>query len=295
MPQLPFKNVISVDVEDYFQAESFAEIVDRSRWNTYTSRVDANTRRLLELFDERGVQASFFIVGWVAERFPQLIRDIAAAGHELGCHSYWHRLIYKLTAEDFREDTHRAKSTIEQIAGTQVLGYRAPTYSIVSQSLWALAILVELGFSYDSSIFPTKHDRYGMPRAPRSPFRVITSSGSLIEFPITTFRVRGHNMPVAGGGYLRILPEWYTKWGIRSVCREGLPIICYVHPWEIDPAQPRLPGRLTSRLRHYTNLSKTYGRLDKMLRSAPFTSFRDSGLAAIAKDFNLYAHLGYQN
>jgi polysaccharide deacetylase family protein (PEP-CTERM system associated) len=284
------KNVISVDVEDYFHAESFADVVDRSRWETYASRVEVNNRRLLELFAAKGVSATFFVVGWVAERFPGLVREIVAAGHELACHSYWHRLIYKLTPAEFREDTQRAKTVLEQTAGKAIFGYRAPTYSIVSDSLWALEILVELGFVYDSSIFPIHHDRYGIPTAPRAPFRIPTASGQLIEFPITTFRFRQHNFPVGGGGYLRLLPEWYTNWGIGRVHREGLPVIAYVHPWEIDPAQPRLPGRLTSRLRHYTNLSKTYGRLNRMLESAPFTSFRESGLAAAAKDFDLYAH-----
>jgi polysaccharide deacetylase family protein (PEP-CTERM system associated) len=295
MPANAVKNVVSVDVEDYFHAESFADVVDRSRWDTYLSRVEANTNRLLELFDTRGVQATFFVVGWVAERFPSLIRDIVNNGHELACHSYWHRLIYKLSPTEFREDTQRAKSTLEQIAGKPIFGYRAPTYSITLASLWALETLAELGFTYDSSIFPIHHDRYGIPSAPRTPFRILTPSGPLVEFPITTFRLRGHNLPVAGGGYLRILPEWYTIWGMKRVWHEGLSVIAYVHPWEIDPGQPRLPGKLTSRLRHYTNLSKTYTRLNKMLKTTPFTSFRESGLAATAKDFDLYAYNRNQN
>lgn len=290
MPFDSFKNVISVDVEDYFHAESFADVVDRPKWGSYESRVEANTRRLLELFNHRDVRATFFIMGWVAERFPGLVREILGAEHELACHSYWHRLIYKLTPAEFREDTHRAKSVIEQVGGQAIYGYRAPTYSIVDQSLWALEILVELGFTYDSSIFPIRHDRYGIPSAPRAPFRITTPSGPLLEYPITTFRLRHHNLPVGGGGYLRLLPEWYTMWGIERVHREGLPVIAYIHPWEIDAEQPRLRGRLTSRLRHYTNLSKTYNRLNKMLEKAPFTSFRESGLAAMAQDCDLYAH-----
>jgi len=290
MPSNPVKNVVSVDVEDYFHAESFSGVVDRDRWGTYLSRVEANTNRLLDLFSSKGVSATFFVVGWVAEHFPSLVRSIVNAGHELACHSYWHRLIYKLEREEFKEDTYRAKNTLEQIAGTPIFGYRAPTYSVTLDSLWALEILAELGFTYDSSIFPIHHDRYGIPSAPRTPFRISTPSGPLIEFPITTVRVRGHNLPVAGGGYLRILPEWYTFWGMKQVAQEGLPVIVYVHPWEIDPLQPRLPGRLTSRLRHYTNLSKTYNRLDRMLQKIPFTSFRESGIATIAKDFDLYAY-----
>jgi len=289
------KNVVSVDVEDYFQAEAWAQVVQRSDWDHCACRVEANTQRLLELFAAQMVHATFFVVGWVAERFPGLIREIDAAGHELACHSYWHRLIYQLSPKDFREDTQRAKKVIEQITGQPIYGYRAPTYSIVAGSLWALEILVELGFTYDSSIFPIHHDRYGIPWAPRKPFRIQTPAGPLMEYPLTTFRIGNHNLPVGGGGYLRLLPQWYTRFGIRRARQEGLPIVAYVHPWEIDPSQPRLPGKLTSRLRHYTNLSKTYDRLNDMLRQGAFTSFRESGLAEMAEDVDLYAYEQHQN
>jgi polysaccharide deacetylase family protein (PEP-CTERM system associated) len=295
MPVESFKDVVSVDVEDYFHAEAMAPVVQRSQWEKYTSRVEVNTRRLLDLFAAHQIRSTFFVVGWVAERFPALVREIAAAGHELACHSYWHRLIYKLDPKDFREDTQRAKEAIEQIAGVAIYGYRAPTYSIVASSLWALEILVELGFTYDSSIFPIHHDRYGIPSAPRAPFRIKTPAGPLMEYPLTTFRVGNHSMPVAGGGYLRLLPQWYTRFGISRARREGLPIIAYVHPWEIDPDQPRLPGTLTTRLRHYTNLSKTYARLDDMLREGSFTSFRESGLAETVEDADLYACEQHKN
>ena len=276
-----FKNVVSVDVEDYFHAEALAHVVPRSQWDRYPCRVDGNTRRLLELFAAREVQATFFVVGWVAERFPALVREIVAAGHELACHSYWHRLIYQLNPKEFREDTQRAKDVIEQIAGLAIYGYRAPTYSIVASSLWALEILVDLG--------------YGIPSAPRAPFRIKTPAGPLIEYPLTTFRIGKYSLPVGGGGYLRLLPRWYTRFGIRRAQQEGLPVIVYVHPWEIDPNQPRLPGRLTSRLRHYTNLSKTYDRLNDMLREGTFTSFRESVLAEMAEDVDLYACHQHKN
>jgi polysaccharide deacetylase family protein (PEP-CTERM system associated) len=295
MPLQSLKDVVSVDVEDYFHAEAMAPVVERSQWDKYASRVEGNTQRLLDLFASHQVHATFFVVGWVAERSPSLIREIASGGHELACHSYWHRLIYKLNPQDFREDTQRAKDVIEQIAGQAIYGYRAPTYSIVASSLWALQILVELGFTYDSSIFPIHHDRYGMPSAPRAPFRIKTPAGPLMEYPPTTFRVWHRSMPVAGGGYLRLLPRWYTRFGIDRARREGLPIIAYVHPWEIDPDQPRLPGTLTSRLRHYTNLSKTYARLSDMLREGTFTSFRESGLAEIVEDVDLYACQEHNN
>jgi len=282
-----WKNVISVDVEDYFHAESFSDVVERSRWDSYESRVEGNTRRLLALFAELNVEATFFILGWVAERFPSLVREIAAGGHELACHSYWHRLIYKLDPKEFREDTYRAKQVIEQIAGVPIYGYRAPTYSIVTSSLWATDILAELGFTYDSSIFPIHHERYGIPDAPRAPFRLETHNGRLTEYPIATFRLWGNlNFPFGGGGYLRLLPWWYNRFGIQRAKAEKLPVIAYIHPWEIDPQQPRLNGRLASRLRHYTNLGKTYGRLAKMLRDGAFTSFRNSGLETIAQAVN---------
>jgi polysaccharide deacetylase family protein (PEP-CTERM system associated) len=276
---------MSVDVEDYFHAEAFSDVVDRSEWDSYPSRVQPNTERLLDLFAAYNVKATFFILGWVAERFPKLVSAIAEAGHEVACHSYWHRLIFKLERDDFYQDTANAKDVIEQAAGCNVCGYRAPTYSIVAKSMWALDVLVENGFTYDSSIFPIRHDTYGIPGAPRFPFRIQTPAGSLIEYPISTFRSWGsHNWPVGGGGYLRILPWWYTQAGVERIQKEGLPLIVYVHPWEIDPDQPRISGRLRSRLRHYTNLSRTYERLDKILQELTFTSFRESGLAEAARE-----------
>ena len=283
------RNVVSVDVEDYFHAEAFADVVDRAHWDSYASRVVPNTRRILQLLADIDVRATFFVLGWVAERFPDLVREIAADGHELGCHSYWHRLIYRLDPAEFREDTRRAKDIIEQLAGQAVTGYRAPTYSVIHSSAWALEVLSELGFTYDSSIFPIHHDRYGMPDAPRSPFRFQTPSGPMTEFPITTFRVAGHNLPVGGGGYLRLLPELYTRIGLKRAQTEGVPIVIYIHPWEVDPDQPRLPGRLSSRLRHYTNLSRTLDRFRNLIEDGNYTSFRESGLADTAKDFDFYA------
>ncbi len=289
MPNNTPTGVVSVDVEDYFHAESFSDIVERPRWDSYPSRVESNTRRLLEVLANLNVHGTFFVLGWVAERYPALVREIAASGHELGCHSYWHRLIYKLSPAEFCEDTKRAKSVIEQISGQPVRGYRAPTYSVIDSSAWALEILAELGFSYDSSIFPIRHDRYGMPDAPRAPFRFQTPSGPMTEFPITTFRLAGHNMPVGGGGYLRLLPSLYTHLGLQRVQKEGLPIVIYIHPWEIDPDQPRLAGRFTSRLRHYTNLSRMLERFKSVLQSGTYTSFRESGFADSAEDFDFYA------
>ena len=268
------QHILSVDVEDYFQVEAFADTVDRGEWTTYPSRVEANTRRLLDMFDEAGAKATFFFLGWVAERHPSLVRETVARGHEPACHSYWHRLIYSLTPAEFREDTRRAKDVIEQACGEPVKGYRAPSYSVTRKSLWALDVLAECGFTYDSSIFPVRHDTYGIPNAPRAPFRVETGGGPLVEYPLTTFRLAfGPNLPVAGGGYLRLLPLWYTTLGRRISRNEGMPLILYVHPWEIDPGQPRLEGRAKSKFRHYTNLRRTYPRLKALLESHPHRAF----------------------
>jgi polysaccharide deacetylase family protein (PEP-CTERM system associated) len=270
---------MSVDVEDYFQVEAFASVVNRSTWGDYSSRVERNTERILDLFDERGVKATFFILGWVAERFPRLVRRIIERGHEAACHSYWHRLVYKLSPAEFQQDTVRAKNAIEQAAGSAVYGYRAPSFSITPRSTWALEILAECGFLYDSSVFPIRRALYGFPGAPRGPFRVETKAGGIVEFPMATFRWKsGPNLPVAGGGYLRTLPFWYTKAGVRSAWQEGLPVVCYIHPWELDPAQPRLNASCVSRLRHYNNLSRTEERLRDLLSLDHFTSFRDSGI-----------------
>lgn len=276
-------HILSVDVEDYFQVEAFSDRVERDKWTDYPSRVVSNTLRLLDLFDERNAKATFFFLGWVAEQYPQLVKEVVARGHEPACHSYWHRLIYSLTPDEFREDTRRAKDVIEQAAGQPVFGYRAPSYSITTRSLWALEVLRECGFLYDSSVFPIRHDTYGIPGAPRMPFQVVTAGGSIGEFPLTTFRfLGGPNLPVAGGGYLRMLPLWYAKFGRFLASREGLPLILYVHPWEIDPEQPRIAGRLKSRLRHYTNLSRTYDRLGRLIAAAPHVAFCSSPLPTLA-------------
>jgi polysaccharide deacetylase family protein (PEP-CTERM system associated) len=272
--------IISVDVEDYFQVEAFARVIHRDAWGAYPSRVEQNTSRLLDLFDQLHVKATFFILGWTADRFPRLVRQIVERGHEPACHSYWHRLVYRLTPDQFRRDAERAKDAIEQVAGVQIYGYRAPSFSITPSSTWALDTLREIGFLYDSSIFPVRHDVYGFRDAPRCPFRLETDCGELLEFPLATFRLPGGAvLPVAGGGYLRMLPGWYTKAGVHQAWRDGLTVVSYVHPWELDPDQPRLNGPIRSRLRHYTNLGRTESRLRELLSLGSFTSFRRSGLA----------------
>ena len=280
--------ILSVDVEDYFHVEAFSDIVNRSQWDSYPSRVVDNTHRLLDLFDSWNVKSTCFVLGWVAEKYPHLVKQIVDRGHELACHSYWHRLIFKLTPEEFREDTLRAKNVLEQAGGVAVKGYRAPSFSIIAKSSWALDVLSECGFQYDSSIFPVRHDTYGVPNAPRQPFRLKTKSGEIVECPMTTFKVpMGPNMPVGGGGYLRLFPMPLTQLGVSTAQSQGLTLVTYLHPWEVDPQQPRLPGRMLSRLRHYNNLSKMEGRLESLAKRVDFCPFVGSNLienAPLLKD-----------
>jgi polysaccharide deacetylase family protein (PEP-CTERM system associated) len=269
-------NAMTIDVEDYFQVSAFDEVVKREEWDARPSRVVSNTMRLLQLFDEYSVKSTFFVLGWVADRFPGLVRDIAAAGHELASHGYGHRIVYSQTPDEFREDVRRAKATIENVSGQVVSGYRAPSFSITKKSLWALDVLVEEGYRYDASIFPIRHDRYGIPDAPRHRHVLTRPAGTLTEAPGSTVRVLGSNLPVAGGGYFRILPYWWTKWGIARLNRtESQPAIFYLHPWEIDPGQPRLHAGRLSRFRHYRNLDKAEARLKRLLTDFRFGMLKD--------------------
>ena len=260
------RNALTVDVEDYFHVAAFARQIDPATWDNFPLRVERNTRRLLDLFAERDVRATFFVLGWVAERCSDLVRAIAEQGHEVACHGYSHKLIYGQAPAVFREETIRAKACLEDQAQCPVLGYRAASYSITKRSLWALDILAELGFAYDSSIFPVHHDRYGIPDSPRWPYRIDTDGGSLIEFPPSTLAVGGHRLPVAGGGYFRIYPYQLTRFSLSRINRiEGQPFIFYLHPWEVDPEQPRIRAGWLSRFRHYTNLSRCEERLRRLL------------------------------
>jgi polysaccharide deacetylase family protein (PEP-CTERM system associated) len=270
-------NAMTVDVEDYFQVSAFDRVVSRDSWETQESRVAGNTDQLLELFDRFDVHATFFILGWVADRAPELVRRIAGAGHEIACHGYHHQILYNLTPRQFREDVRQAKGTLEQMAGCPVVGFRAPSYSVTNTSLWALDVLIEEGFLYDASIFPIHHDRYGIPDAPRRTHVLTRASGSLVEIPGSTVRIGGVNLPIAGGGYFRLLPYAWTRWGIRRVNEtEREPVVFYLHPWEIDPDQPRLHVGQVTRMRHYTGLGRTAGRLTQLL-----TDFRFDSLATM--------------
>ena len=267
------KNALTVDLEDYYHVSAFAGQVPVDAWDSRSSRVEDNTDHLLELFAAADSTATFFTLGWVAERHPHLIRRIAQAGHEIACHSHRHNYVYALTRDEFRQDTLQAKQALEDVAGCRVVGYRAPSFSITNDSKWAYEVLVELGFQYDSSVFPVRHPNYGMPQAPRFPYRVATPSGDILEFPLPTLDLGGRRSPFGGGAYLRFLPGWYTEWAIRFVNgEESHPVCVYVHPWEIDPQQPRMKGPITSRLRHYMGLRSTERKLRNLLKRFEFCS-----------------------
>jgi polysaccharide deacetylase family protein (PEP-CTERM system associated) len=283
------KHILSIDLEDYFHVEAFAGSVSREQWSDFPARVEVNTHRLLDIFDRFDVKATFFVLGWVAWRFPGLVRQVQERGHDLACHSYWHRRIYTLTPNEFRADTRQARDTIEQIAGVRVSGYRAPSWSVTKDSLWALDILADEGFTYDSSIFPIRHDIYGIPNASRYPYFHAGPQGEqLLEIPPATLRISGTNLPAAGGGYFRIFPMAYTEWAFRQFESELRPLVFYLHPWELDPEQPRIAGPLKSRLRHYTNLGKTQKRLERLLERHEFQTFAEymGGAASSARAVN---------
>jgi polysaccharide deacetylase family protein (PEP-CTERM system associated) len=264
-------NAMTIDVEDYFHVSAFADVVPQSQWLSYESRVCRSTARLLDILEQAGVHATFFVLGWVAEQFPELVKRIHGAGHELASHSYDHGLVYAKNPESFRADLRRAKRVIEDASGVAVSGYRAPSYSVVDQSLWALDVLIDEGYTFDSSIYPIRHDRYGIPTWPRHAHRVERGGGGLWELPGSTVRHLGTNFPMGGGGYFRLLPYGWTSQGIRRLNEvEGRPAIFYLHPWEVDPEQPRLRASALSRFRHYTNLDQTESRLRRLLREFRF-------------------------
>ena len=258
-------NVMSVDVEDYFQVGAFEHTIARETWDRWPRRVEANIERILALFARHDIRATFFTLGWIAERHPGLIRAIVAGGHELASHGHGHQRVGDLTPAAFRDDVVHARKLLEDLAGVAVAGYRAPSFSIGGGNLWALDVLAEAGYRYSSSIYPIRHDHYGMPEAPRFPYRP-QSCPALLEMPPTTVLLAGRNLPAAGGGYFRLLPYAASRWLIGRVNRlEGRPAMFYFHPWEVDPEQPRVPGApLKSRFRHYINLNRMEAKLDRL-------------------------------
>jgi len=270
-------NAFTIDVEDYFQVEAMSAVIARDTWSQREYRCERNVGRLLEMLAERKIHGTFFILGWIAERSPQLVRDIAAAGHEIACHGMSHKLIYKQTPEEFRAETRQSKALLEDLTGKPVQGYRAASFSIVKKSLWALDELIDAGFSYDSSVFPIQHDNYGMPDAALEPYEIVAPSGrKIVEFPMSIVNWGKLKLPVSGGGYFRIFPYWVTRKSLSRINeREQRPFVFYLHPWEIDPGQPRIAASLKSRLRHYTNLSRCEARLGRLLDEFAFAPMRE--------------------
>jgi polysaccharide deacetylase family protein (PEP-CTERM system associated) len=271
------RNALTIDVEEYFHVSAFESVIRLEDWDRYESRVERNTHRVLDLLDEFKTKGTFFVLGWVAERHPELIRVIHQRGHEVASHGYAHKRIYLQTPEQFRAETRHSKRVVEDIIGEPIMGYRAASYSITAKSLWALEILAEEGFRYDSSIFPIRHDLYGIPGHQRF-FHLLNGEGRrpIAEIPLSTVRLTGVNFPVAGGGYLRIFPYSLNHLAIRHVNRnEAQPVVVYFHPWEIDPGQPRIPGAWLSRFRHYTNLSRMEDKVRSLLANLSFAPIRE--------------------
>ena len=268
-------NALSIDVEDYFHVAALAESISVDDWDKRECRVEQNTHRLLDLFDKNDSRSTFFILGWVAERYPKLIQEIHQRGHEIASHGFSHQLVYSQSPEVFKEETYKSKQILEDLIQAPVLGYRAASYSITKQSLWALDILVELGFEYDSSIFPIKHDRYGISDARQEPHVMqLDSGGQLVEFPLSTAKLMGMKVPIAGGGYFRIFPFWFFKYLFKQAVNNG-PAVFYLHPWEIDPEQPKVEASWLSTFRHYRNLDQTEIRLTNLLQSISFMPMKD--------------------
>jgi len=270
-------NALTIDVEDYFNVSGFESSIKFEDWGNYQSRVEANTDKILEILQQANVKATFFVLGWISEKYPDIVRCIYREGHEVASHSYAHRLVYRQTPEEFREDLKRSKSMLEELIGDRVIGYRAPSYSITKKSLWAMDILMEEGILYDSSIFPIRRDRYGIPNGNRFPYTIIGKNGtSIVEIPLSTVTVFNQNIPIAGGGYLRLFPYRFIRWGLRKIIeRENQSIIIYLHPWEMDKDQPRMEGSMMSRFRHYVGLEKMEPRLRELLRDFKFSTTKN--------------------
>lgn len=273
---VPSLNCLTVDVEDYFHSNAMDSAVSPSQWHGLPQRVESNTRRLLDLLEAYDTRATFFVLGWVAERYPSLVTDIVSRGHEVACHGYLHRLAYQLGPVEFRRDVQRALAILQDLVGGEVRGFRAASYSIVAGTMWVIDILIELGFEYDSSIFPVRHDLYGIPDFDRFRVRIERPTGAIVEIPPSTVRIAGTNLPVAGGGYLRLAPLGFTRWAIRRLNHvDRQPALVYVHPWELDPDQPRLAVGSRTRFRHYSRLATTERKLKRLLSEFRFAPLRE--------------------
>ena len=270
-------NALTFDIEDYYQVEAFKNYITYEEWSQYPSRVEANTQKILNILAERGVKATFFTLGWVAQRYPEMVKRITDGGHELATHGYAHQMVYKQTPTEFEADLAKSIEVLERISGSKIIGYRAPTYSIIEDSYWAFDTLIKYHILYDSSIFPITHDRYGIPHSERFPYRIERDNGaSIMEFPLSTVRLWKWNFPIAGGGYLRLFPYWLIKYSLFSLNRQQKPGIIYLHPWELDPEQPRIQNiPASTRFRHYVNLHSTAEKLRRLIRDFQFAPIRE--------------------
>ena len=269
---MSIEHVFTVDVEDYFQVYAFEGVVDRSQWDHFSTRVVRNTEVILELLDRHSVSGTFFTLGWVAKKHPELVRRIADAGHEIASHGWWHRKVTSLTRDEFREDCYSSRAILEQVSGQAVQGYRAPSFSIIPGLEWAFDVLLETGYRYDSSLFPIRRMNYGYPKTPPIPHLIPREAGDLIEFPLAMTRIGKRQIPAAGGGYFRQFPYVVTRRGFRQYTQANISGVFYIHPWEVDPEQPRLPVSWLTQVRHYRNLHRTLPRLDRLLSEFRFTS-----------------------
>jgi polysaccharide deacetylase family protein (PEP-CTERM system associated) len=274
--RLVVQNALTIDVEDYFHVSGFDAIVRREDWDDFDIRAAIGLNRILRTLDRASVRGTFFVLGWLAQKRPALVRAIRNAGHEIACHSYWHRLIYTQTPEAFRADLRLARKVLEDIAGVPVTAYRAPSFSITRASLWALDILIDEGFTLDSSIYPVVHDRYGMSGVPVGPHCIQRPGGIIREFPPPVSRRLGLSVPVGGGGYFRLYPYWLTRRLLANIGKEGRPFAAYLHPWELDPEQPRFKPGILRAFRHYVNLSRTENRLERLLQDFSFGTISEA-------------------
>lgn len=267
-------NALTIDVEDYFHVSAFENSISRNDWESMPRRVESNTHRVMDIMDEHGLKGTFFVLGWVAERHPNLVHRMANEGHEVCCHGYGHQRITTMTPQEFAADLDKSRKLLQNLSGQEVAGYRAPSYTITARTLWALDALIDAGFKYDSSIFPIHHDIYGIPNADRFIHRIKRDNGSLLEFPPTTCQLKlpgkQLNLPVAGGGYLRLLPIGIVSAAFKKTNSTGHPCVLYFHPWEIDPGQPRVKAPLKSRFRHYLNLARTESKLRSLFGAHAF-------------------------
>jgi polysaccharide deacetylase family protein (PEP-CTERM system associated) len=270
------KNILTVDLEDWFSVEIFTAVFNHGAWEELKSMIEPNTEKILGMFRSRRVKATFFVLGWVADRYPDLIARVAEEGHEIACHSYYHRMVCSLTPEEFKKDTDMAIEAVVNACGRVPSGYRSPSWGMKGDMTWAYEILKEKGFSYDSSIFPIRHDIYGDPGAPREIYRVtLPSGGSIMEIPASTVIIFGRRFPIGGGGWLRQFPYWFTRWSIRRLNREDIPVVVYFHPWELDTEIPRLKLDLKNRIRQYGSLNTMETKVKNLLRDFDFVPIRD--------------------